>query len=58
MLNFKFKDENSENVKAVRVNKVGFQLTSNKNRAFLLGGGGTTMYIVVYVFAKFKNFCK
>ena len=52
MLNFKFKDKNSENVRAVRVNIVGFQLTSNKK------GRGTTMYIVAYVFAKFKYFCK
>ena len=41
MLNFKFKDENSENVKAVRVNIVGFQLTSNKKiELYYWGEGG------------------
>ena len=41
MLNFKFKDENSENVKAAPVNIVVFSLLQIKNRAFYLGRGNS-----------------
>ena len=41
MLNFKFKDENSENVKTVRVNVVVLSFSAYlKNRAFYLRGEG------------------
>ena len=44
MLNFKFKDENLENVKAAPVNIVVFSLLQIKIELFIWGGG--TRYIV------------
>ena len=55
--NFKLKYEDSENIKADRVNTVVFNLHQIKRRAFFFffGGGGDTRYIYLTYMPCFVN---